>query len=145
MDDNYALEIFRQQSVITIEQLVRLLECSLIRSIEEKVKYTANRHNFTFLIPHPNPPPLGEGVYEKRRLCQFAVYLRKEIASEKDYAKMIEQIDKYWDKLFADPITVCTSTGRLDIQPQRANNIIERIFRDLKRGSRKDANRCLRP
>ena len=37
--------------------------------------YTANRHNFTFLIPHPNPPPLGEGVYEKRRLCQFAVYV----------------------------------------------------------------------
>ena len=35
--------------------------------------YTANWHNFTFLIPHPNPPPLGEGVYEKRRLCQFAV------------------------------------------------------------------------
>jgi len=38
------------------------------------VIYTANWHNFTFLIPHPNPPPLGEGVYEKRRLCQFAVY-----------------------------------------------------------------------
>ncbi len=40
-----------------------------------KNNYTANWHNFTFLIPHPNPPPLGEGVYEKRRLCQFAVYL----------------------------------------------------------------------
>ena len=38
-----------------------------------KNRYTANWHNFTFLIPHPNPPPLGEGVYEKRRLCQFAV------------------------------------------------------------------------
>ena len=36
-------------------------------------KYTANWYNFTFLVPHPNPPPLGEGVYEKRRLCQFAV------------------------------------------------------------------------
>ncbi len=40
---------------------------------DTRSKYTANRHNFTFLIPHPNPPPLGEGVYEKRRLCQFAV------------------------------------------------------------------------
>lgn len=38
-------------------------------------RYTANWHNFTFLIPHPNPPPLGEGVYEKRRLCQFSVYI----------------------------------------------------------------------
>ncbi len=41
--------------------------------IGQTLMYTANRHNFTFLIPHPNPPPLGEGVYEKRRLCQFAV------------------------------------------------------------------------
>jgi adenine-specific DNA-methyltransferase len=40
--------------------------------IIETFHYTANWHNFTFLIPHPNPPPLGEGVYEKRRLCQFA-------------------------------------------------------------------------
>jgi hypothetical protein len=50
---------------------------------------------------------------------------------------MIEQIDKYWDKLFADPITVVTPTGQLDIQPQRTNNILERFFRDLKRRNRK--------
>ena len=34
------------------------------------------RAKWRILIPHPNPPPLGEGVYEKRRLCQFAVYLK---------------------------------------------------------------------
>ena len=62
---------------------------------------------------------------------------RKVIKSDKDYGKMIEQIDKYWDKLFADPITVNTPTGELEIQPQRTNNILERFFRDLKRGSRK--------
>jgi hypothetical protein len=45
-------------------------------------EYTANRHNFMFLIPHPNPPPLGEGVYEKRRLCRFAVYLAKAAISD---------------------------------------------------------------
>ena len=50
---------------------------------------------------------------------------------------MIKQIDKYWDKLFADPIVVNTPTGQLTIQPQRTNNILERFFRDLKRSNRK--------
>jgi len=62
---------------------------------------------------------------------------RKGIATDEDYGKMIEQIDRYWDKLFTDPITISTSTGQLDIQPQRTNNIMERFFRDLKRGNRK--------
>lgn len=63
---------------------------------------------------------------------------RKEIMADKeDYKKMIKQIDKYWDKLFADPITVNTSTGQHTIQPQRTNNILERFFRDFKRRNRK--------
>jgi hypothetical protein len=51
---------------------------------------------------------------------------------------MIEQLDKYWDKLFADPITVTSSTGKqVTIQPQRTNNILERFFREEKRRSRR--------
>ena len=46
---------------------------------------------------------------------------------------MIAQIDKYWDKLFADPITVNTPIGQVTIQPQRTNNLLERFFRDFKR------------
>ena len=42
---------------------------------------------------------------------------------------MTEQIDKYWEKLFADPITVTSSSGEVTIQPQRTNNIFERFFR----------------
>jgi hypothetical protein len=30
--------------------------------------YTANEHDLAFLNPHPNPPPPGEGVYEKFRI-----------------------------------------------------------------------------
>lgn len=56
---------------------------------------------------------------------------------KKSYRKMIKQIDKYWDKLFADPISVKMSIGTIMIQPQRTNNILERFFRDLKRGNRK--------
>ena len=54
-----------------------------------------------------------------------------------EYQKMIAQIDKYWDKLFADPITVNTPIGQVTIQPQRTNNLLERFFRDFKRLYRK--------
>jgi len=63
---------------------------------------------------------------------------RNEILPDSDgYVKMAEQIDKYWEKLFADPITIMSSTGQITIQPQRTNNIMERFFRDLKRGNRR--------
>jgi hypothetical protein len=43
--------------------------------------------------------------------------------------KMAEQIDKYGDKLFADPINVDTPNGPITIYPQRTNNILEQFFR----------------
>jgi len=67
-----------------------------------------------------------------------------------DYKKMVKQIDKYWEKLFADPIMITTSKGeQISIQPQRTNNILERFFRDLKRmyrkkGGNKTLNRTLK-
>jgi hypothetical protein len=54
-----------------------------------------------------------------------------------DYQKMIDQIDKYWQKLFADPIQVDTPDGKVAIQPQRTNNIMEQFFRDFKTGYRR--------
>lgn len=54
-----------------------------------------------------------------------------------EHQKMIKQIDRYWDKLFADPITVKTPTGEVTIQPQRTNNLLERFFRNFKRTNRK--------
>lgn len=53
------------------------------------------------------------------------------------YQKMVKQIDKYWDKLFADPIQVATRTGPVSVQPQRTNNLLEQFFRYLKRNGRK--------
>ena len=61
----------------------------------------------------------------------------KSLSSNNDHLKMIAQIDKYWEKLFADPITVQTPEGPVEITPQRTNNILERFFRDLKRQGRK--------
>ena len=49
------------------------------------------------------------------------------------YNGMLEQIDKYSDQLFANPIEVRTPQGKRTIQPQRTNNILERFFRRLNR------------
>ena len=51
--------------------------------------------------------------------------------------KMAAQIDKYGDKLFADPIVVETPTGSIIIYPQRTNNILEQFFRGFRRGERR--------
>lgn len=53
------------------------------------------------------------------------------------FKKMINQIDKYWKKLFTDPIEIKTDTGVVMIQPQRTNNLLEQFFRSIKSGSRK--------
>jgi hypothetical protein len=66
------------------------------------------------------------------------------LTANNDYLKMIAQIDKYWEKLFADPITVQTHWGPIEMTPQRTNNILERFFRDLKRnGRKKTGSSCL--
>jgi hypothetical protein len=57
--------------------------------------------------------------------------------NNKLHQEMIKQMEKYWEKLFADPIKVQTPEGTKLIQPQRTNNLAERNFRDLKRGYRK--------
>ena len=54
-------------------------------------------------------------------------------SDKNEYKKMIIQLKKYWDKLFADGITVATSEKTITISPQRTNNIMEQFFRFLKR------------
>ena len=53
------------------------------------------------------------------------------------YQKLINQIDKYWEKLFSDPITISSSDGDFSIQPQRTNNIVEQFFRGIRRAHRR--------
>ena len=68
---------------------------------------------------------------------------RQELTSRSDYDStahwqaVVKQIDKYRNKLFADPIVVPTRNGALLIQPQRTNNLMERFFRDWRRGARR--------
>jgi len=68
---------------------------------------------------------------------------RRSLDKEPDLAadhlskKMADQIDKYGDKLFADPISVQTPIGPSTIYPQRTNNILEQFFRKIRRGYRR--------
>ena len=75
----------------------------------------------------------------KQRVTQFrySEELKELAVTNIAYRKMAKQIDKYWDKLFADPIQVVTHTGTVTLQPQRTNNILEQFFRYLKRLDRK--------
>lgn len=58
-------------------------------------------------------------------------------ADDKLCANLVTQINKYDDKLFADPIEMDTPSGKVTIYPQRTNNILEQFFRGLRRGHRR--------
>jgi len=73
----------------------------------------------------------------EKEVIGFKKWVEGDKDRKKTYAKMIKQIDKYWNKLFADPIIVNTPEGPVIILPQRTNNILERFFRQLKRLGRK--------
>jgi hypothetical protein len=75
----------------------------------------------------------------ERRVKSFynKISKNKDLIKDDGYKKMIAQIEQYWGKLFADPIVIDTQTGKLSIQPQRTNNLLEGLFRDFKRRFRK--------
>lgn len=76
---------------------------------------------------------IRQGVDDFRRKIQKSTKLKADSLT----VKMLVQIDKYNDKLFADPIDVQTPAGKITICPQRTNNIIERLFRSQRRGYRR--------
>ena len=64
--------------------------------------------------------------------------LKSQVNSEhNEYHKLLKEIDANRVKLFADPIVVTTAAGKMFVQPQRTNNILEQFFRKLMRGYRK--------
>jgi hypothetical protein len=76
------------------------------------------------------------GIIESN-VKKFHQWLLQKAKKTDDYQSMIRQIETYWEKLFADPIIVDTINGKISIQPQRTNNVLERFFRKIKRGYRK--------
>ncbi len=82
---------------------------------------------------HPDIKTIEKAVSQ---FCQDEKII--ELASSNyHYKRLLKQIDKFKDKLFADPIKVKTPAGDIMIQPQRTNNIMEQFFREEKRRCRK--------
>lgn len=73
----------------------------------------------------------------EKNVGEFRDWLVSDEGRQNTYVKMIEQIDKYWEKLFADPLVVNTPEGPIILTPQRTNNMLERFFRGEKRRGRK--------
>lgn len=67
--------------------------------------------------------------------------LSKKASKNKAYQNMLKQLDKYWAKLFVDPITVTTKAGTILIQPLCPHNILEQFFRAIKHMYRKKSGR----
>lgn len=78
-------------------------------------------------------PTIRQGVEKFRS----ALDEEPDLIADRLSKKMAHQIDKYGDKLFADPITVQTPIGQSTIYPQRTNNILEQFFRKVRRGFRR--------
>jgi hypothetical protein len=76
-------------------------------------------------------------IKERVKKFRYSTKIKALAKNDISYRKMVTQIDKYWDKLFADPIQVETPTGKFTIQPQRTNNLLEQSFRFLKRDGRR--------
>ena len=116
-----------------------------LAAIEAKIIVFEKLRGAMRIAPHSGRHGLNdEGAKGNIRAIEKGVKkFRAWLTHRKDYPqnlaaqKMIAQIDKYWEKLFADPITVETSSGSILIQPQRTNNILEQFFRSLKRANRR--------
>ena len=84
---------------------------------------------------------IEQGVQQFRSRLQTD----RTLAGDALCCKVAKQIDKYSNKLFADPIEVNTSLGSMTIYPQRTNNMLEQFFRNLRRGyRRKSGNNSMR-
>jgi hypothetical protein len=75
----------------------------------------------------------------RKSVGQFRSKLDKNTKYKRDLLcrKLSKQIDKYDERLFADPIEIDTPSGKITILPQRTNNLLEQFFRSLRRDHRR--------
>lgn len=112
-------------------------------SLEEKAKVFDQLREALRIAQPEGENGLNDGGDEsdiksiEKKVTEFREWLGSDEKRKQTYSKMIEQLDKYWQKLFADPLVINTSEGQIMIAPQRTNNMMERFFRDGKRRSRK--------
>ncbi len=131
--------------LVTLSQILRDTSLAkMVSRIQEKISiFEELRKSMRIARPDNNQGLNDEGDEDiktiKEQVIKFRYSTKVETLAKNDisYQKMVAQIDKYWEKLFADPIQVETPTGSITIQPQRTNNLLEQSFRFLKRDGRK--------
>ena len=87
-------------------------------------------------LNHPGETVEMKTLEQQVQAFAVRVRARPDFATTAALQGMIGQIEHYGSKLFADPLIVSTPQGPRTIQPQRTNNVMERLFRDLKRNCR---------
>ncbi len=130
-------------------QLIKLLKCI---ADDRELKQTALRLDKNEMIFSElrkalriTLPDNKQGLNDSGEACNMKSIAEKVGKFVKKYdpsmdplhLKMIEQIRKYHEKLFADPIPTMVDGQKIYVQPQRTNNIMEQFFRYLKRLLRK--------
>jgi hypothetical protein len=135
-------------SVLPLAVLHRVLTDTalknLVTRIEQKITIF-NRLREAMRIARPDS---GQGLNDdgdgdiktiesRVKSFRYSEKIKTLSANDISYHNMVKQIDKYWGKLFADPIQVDTPAGTVIVQPQRTNNLMEQSFRFLKRDGRK--------
>ena len=147
--DSHCYNIHNKPFLKLWQPLTRVMENQQLknaaRQMEEKVKvFNKLRKALSIAVSKSKKGLSDDGkeadiktIEEKVITFRQTVVTDETLSQKDDYKKMTRQIDKYWLKLFADPINVNTPKGPVSIQPQRTNNILERFFRDLKRSHRK--------
>jgi len=144
------LNLLKQQgvSILPIVSLQRAVSDRALLTTAERVQQKINIFNklrgaMRIACPNKKNGLNDEGDTDmktiKNKVTAFRYSEEVEQLSRNNisYRKMVKQIDKYWDRLFAAPIKVTTLNGEIEIQPQRTNNNLEQSFRFLKSGERK--------
>ena len=123
----------------------RVLRDAALRMQEKVAVFNRLRKAMRITVPEnkrglndPGEVPVGMKTIETE-VGKFRARLvrSKEYAQQHGYRKLVDQLDIYWERLFADPIAVSTAAGVLLVQPQRTTNILEQFFRRLMRTYRK--------
>ena len=123
----------------------RVLHDAALRMQEKVAVFNRLRKAMRITLPEnkrglndPGEVPAGMKTIETE-VGKFRARLvrSKEYAQQQGYRKLVDQLDIYWERLFADPIAVNTAAGVLLVRPQRTNNVLEQFFRKLMRTYRK--------
>ncbi len=121
-----------------------LQEC--LQSLKRRIQYFDYLREIMRIAPLDGADGLNDDGKDadmsimKKELIAFTAREDIKRASETDRCvrKMLKQIEKYKDKLFTAGIEVTDANGvKIHIFPERTNNLLERTFRDEKRGHRK--------